>query len=216
MPLKILPQKCMSVAKEGKVFEPKKLLQPLLDTSEGTKITWISLFLLLTLNIWKEKPCLLFDHKHFPPFWCNFWLSDKLSTSIGPFRKLSVIWRNCRYRYRCQKKQGHYQKKIDLKMTYCWPLLANVEKKAALEIGSAMVNVKHYWRGITFFICRLKTPTASTMLQKSSSWLWGCSSIVIVFFIVIVFLLVWSYPLVTLITGLKDHKSLGLLFEGVL
>ena len=38
----------MSVAKEGKVFEPKKLLQPLLDTSEpseGTKITWISLFL---------------------------------------------------------------------------------------------------------------------------------------------------------------------------
>ena len=45
MPLKILPRKCMSVAKEGKVFEPKKLLQPLLDTSEGTKITWISLFL---------------------------------------------------------------------------------------------------------------------------------------------------------------------------
>ena len=45
MPLKILPQKCMSVAKEGKVFEPKKLLIPLLDTSEGTKITWISLFL---------------------------------------------------------------------------------------------------------------------------------------------------------------------------
>ena len=46
MPLKILPRKCMSVAKEGKVFEPKKLLQPLLDTSEGTKITWISLFLI--------------------------------------------------------------------------------------------------------------------------------------------------------------------------
>ena len=35
----------MSVAKEGKVFEQKKLLQPLLDTYEGTKITWISLFL---------------------------------------------------------------------------------------------------------------------------------------------------------------------------
>ena len=35
----------MSVAKEGKVFEPKKLLIPLLDTSEGTKITWITLFL---------------------------------------------------------------------------------------------------------------------------------------------------------------------------
>ena len=35
----------MSVAKEGKVFEQKKALQPLLDTSEGTKITWISLFL---------------------------------------------------------------------------------------------------------------------------------------------------------------------------
>ena len=35
----------MSVAKEGKVFEQNKLLQPLLDTSEGTKITWISLFL---------------------------------------------------------------------------------------------------------------------------------------------------------------------------
>ena len=33
------------MAKEGKVFEPKKLLIPLLDTSEGTKITWISLFL---------------------------------------------------------------------------------------------------------------------------------------------------------------------------
>ena len=45
MPLKILPRKCMSVAKEGKVFESKRLLQPLLDTSEGTKITWISLFL---------------------------------------------------------------------------------------------------------------------------------------------------------------------------
>ena len=44
MLLKILPQKCMSVAKEGKVFEPKKLLQPLLETSEGTKITWISFF----------------------------------------------------------------------------------------------------------------------------------------------------------------------------
>ena len=40
-----LATKCMSVAKEGKVFEPKKLLIPLLDTSEGTKITWISLFL---------------------------------------------------------------------------------------------------------------------------------------------------------------------------
>ena len=35
----------MSVAKEGKVFEPKKLLPALLDTSEGTKITRISLFL---------------------------------------------------------------------------------------------------------------------------------------------------------------------------
>ena len=46
MPLKILPRKCMSVAKEGKVFEQKKLLQPLLDTYEGTKITWISLFLI--------------------------------------------------------------------------------------------------------------------------------------------------------------------------
>ena len=45
MPLKILPRKCMSVAKEGKIFEPNKLLQPLLDTSEGTKSTWISLFL---------------------------------------------------------------------------------------------------------------------------------------------------------------------------
>ena len=45
MPLKILPQKRMSVAKEGKVFEPRKLLQPLLDTSEGTKIIWISLIL---------------------------------------------------------------------------------------------------------------------------------------------------------------------------
>ena len=45
MPIKILPRKCTSVAKEGKVFEPKKLLIPLLDTSEGTKITGISLFL---------------------------------------------------------------------------------------------------------------------------------------------------------------------------
>ena len=45
MPLKILPRKCASVAKEGKVFEPKKLLIPLLDTSEGTKNTCISLFL---------------------------------------------------------------------------------------------------------------------------------------------------------------------------
>ena len=44
MLLKILPQKCMSVAKEGKFVEQKKLLQPLLDTFEGTKITWISLF----------------------------------------------------------------------------------------------------------------------------------------------------------------------------
>ena len=35
----------MSVAKEGKLFEQKKILQPLLDTYEGTKITWISLFL---------------------------------------------------------------------------------------------------------------------------------------------------------------------------
>ena len=35
----------MPVAKKGKVFEQKKLLQPLLDTYEGTKITWISLFL---------------------------------------------------------------------------------------------------------------------------------------------------------------------------
>ena len=35
----------MSVAKKGKVVEQKKLLQSLLDTYEGTKITWISLFL---------------------------------------------------------------------------------------------------------------------------------------------------------------------------
>ena len=39
-------------------------------------------------------------------------------------------------------------------------------------------------------------------------------SIVIVF--VVVFLLVRSCPLVTLITYLEGHKSLGLLFEGVL
>ena len=35
----------MLVAKEGKVFEQQKLLQPLLDTHEGTKMTWTSLFL---------------------------------------------------------------------------------------------------------------------------------------------------------------------------
>ena len=61
-------------------------------------------------------------------------------------------------------------------MTFCWPLLANVERKAALEIGSTMVNVKHRWRGITFFICRLKTPSAPTMWQRSSSWLFGWTS----------------------------------------
>ena len=40
--------------------------------------------------------------------------------------------------------------------------------------------------------------------------------IVIVFVFVIVFLLVRSCLLITLIKGLKGHKSLGLLFEGLL
>ena len=35
----------MSVAKEGKVVEQKKSLQTLLDTHEGQKMTWTSLFL---------------------------------------------------------------------------------------------------------------------------------------------------------------------------
>ena len=39
---------------------------------------------------------------------------------------------------------------------------------------------------------------------------------VFVFAFVIVFLLVRSCPLITLIKCLKGHKSLGLLFEGVL
>ena len=34
-----LPRNSLSVAKEGKVFEQKKLLQPLLGTPEGTKMT---------------------------------------------------------------------------------------------------------------------------------------------------------------------------------
>ena len=42
----------MPVAKEGKVFEQKNLLQPLLDTHEGTKMLWTSLFLTsLTLTV---------------------------------------------------------------------------------------------------------------------------------------------------------------------
>ena len=50
----------MSVAKEGKVFERKKLLQPLLDTSEGTKITWISLFLTSpTPTVYSTVPVIL-------------------------------------------------------------------------------------------------------------------------------------------------------------
>ena len=39
-----LPRNSLSVAKEGKVFEQKKLLQPLLGTHEGTKITGTILF----------------------------------------------------------------------------------------------------------------------------------------------------------------------------
>ena len=40
-----LPRNSFSVAKEGKVFEQKKLLQPLLGTPEGTKMTGTIFFL---------------------------------------------------------------------------------------------------------------------------------------------------------------------------
>ena len=40
-----LPRNSLSVAKEGKVFEQKKLLQPLLGTPEGTKMTGTIFFL---------------------------------------------------------------------------------------------------------------------------------------------------------------------------
>ena len=40
-----LPRNSLSVAKEGKVFEHKKSLQPLLGTPEGTKMTGTIFFL---------------------------------------------------------------------------------------------------------------------------------------------------------------------------
>ena len=44
-----LPRNSLSVAKEGKVFEQNKLLQPLLGTPEGTKMTGTSFFLQVLL-----------------------------------------------------------------------------------------------------------------------------------------------------------------------
>ena len=70
MPLKILPRKCMSVAKKGKVFEQNKLLQPLLDTSEGTKITWISLFLTIPTPTVYSSGHAAIEHKQ-PWLWLS-------------------------------------------------------------------------------------------------------------------------------------------------
>ena len=51
-----LPRNSLSVAKEGKVFEQKKLLQPLLGTPEGTKMTGTIFFLTSpTLTVYSNE-----------------------------------------------------------------------------------------------------------------------------------------------------------------
>ena len=55
--------------------------------------------------------------------------------------------------------------------------------------------------------------SVSQRSQVSRIVLWGCSSIVVVFVFVIVFLLVRSCFLITLIKSVEGHKSLGALFE---
>ena len=51
-----LPRNSFSVAKEGKVFEQKKLLQPLLGTPEGTKMTGTIFFLTSpTLTVYSNE-----------------------------------------------------------------------------------------------------------------------------------------------------------------
>ena len=59
----------MSVAKEGKFFEQNKLLQPLLDTHEGTKMTWTSLFLTSpTLTVYSNVQPLILEDIFKPKF----------------------------------------------------------------------------------------------------------------------------------------------------
>ena len=58
-----LPQNSFSVAKKGKVFEQKKLLQPLLGTPEGTKMVCTVFFVQVPspLPVWEKFPL-------YPPF----------------------------------------------------------------------------------------------------------------------------------------------------
>ena len=83
-----LPRNSLSVAKEGKVYEQKKLLQPLLGTPEGTKMTGTIFFLQVLL--WRSslviKLMTKWTQNLFQQLMLGGKVEDKLLVTLLPLR----------------------------------------------------------------------------------------------------------------------------------